>query len=852
MSAADIKAGAAFVEVYVNNSRLVRGLKAAQRRLRGFSVSVTAVGRRMMATSGLMSMPFIAGTKVFADFEQQMASVATMLDEPTKHMDRFKTRIREMSIEFGESTETLAKGLYDILSASVAPEKALDVLAVAAKAAKAGMTDTGTAADAITTLLNAYGMSADRAGEVSDLLFSIVKRGKTTFAELAPSIGLVATTAATAGVSTEELGAALATMTRNGVKTDNAITAVQAIISSFLKPAAEASDYARTLGFEMSVTTLQAEGLEGIFKKISHLPPDAIAKLFPNVRALRGVLPALKNMQGFAGDLAVMANRAGATDEAFGKMSKTLATSLARLKQSAMVMLSMIGEALAEGIGKAAKGIMRITGHIQNFIQKNKSLVVSIAKVVLIVGAIGTVLVTLGMSAGVLAFAFGGLVSIITAFVVALKLVAVVVAAILSPIGLLVAAIAAIGTTILVTTGAGGKALAWLGNKFSALKELAGQAWKGIGAALAAGDIALAGRILWLSLKIVFQKGINTLLKLWLDFKTSALSVWVKLKASVQKLWQELWFALKEVAIKTGLAEPILKTFHALESGWLKVTQFFSRLWLNMCSGIMKAWNRVSRSIKSVQSWMAEKVVGVMAFFDESIDEEAAKRAVREQFNAEQRQLDAELAKLETERAAKAKQLDEEQASETKDLEAKQAARMVELQRQKSIGNQGRRDEMRQAQADIDAAAEKELAGLEAQATSDLNASAEELKRARAEWKAAIAEAAQKREGQKSGEGNAGPGSTPKIAELEAKLKQAGPAVTKASDSIATSGTFSAQFAGRMSAGNAATRTANAIEKLLEEQERHNKRVEAAERGRSKQFVFTGPSTSIEIPSEDP
>ena len=143
------------------------------------------------------------------------------------------------------------------------------------------MTDTGTAADAITTILNAYGMSADRAGEVSDLLFSIVKRGKTTFAELAPSIGLVATTAATAGVSTEELGAALATMTRSGVKTDNAITAVQAIISSFLKPAAEASDYARSLGFEMSVATLRAEGLEGIFKKISQLPPDAIAKLFP-------------------------------------------------------------------------------------------------------------------------------------------------------------------------------------------------------------------------------------------------------------------------------------------------------------------------------------------------------------------------------------------------------------------------------------------------------------------------------------------------------------------------------------------------------------------------------------------
>ncbi len=39
-----------------------------------------------------------------------------------------------------------------------------DVLKVSARAAAAGVTDTGIAADAITTILNAYSMSAEEAG----------------------------------------------------------------------------------------------------------------------------------------------------------------------------------------------------------------------------------------------------------------------------------------------------------------------------------------------------------------------------------------------------------------------------------------------------------------------------------------------------------------------------------------------------------------------------------------------------------------------------------------------------------------------------------------------------------------
>ena len=577
-SSANIRAGAAYVELTVENSALVRGLKAAQAKLRNFSRSVTAAGKRLLAISAVMAMPFVGGAKVFADFEQQMAEVSTMLDKPAKYMDAYKEGIRDMSVQFGEGTDTLAKGLYDVLSASIAPSKALDVLAVSAKAAKAGITDTGVAADAITTILNSYGMSADQAQSVSDLLFATVKKGKTTFAELAPSIGMVGTTASSAGVSLEELGAAIATMTRNGVKTENAVTALNAIISTFLKPTDEAVAYAKTLGIEMSSAAIKSEGLESIFKKISKLPPDAVSKLFPNIRALRGVLPALKNMQGFAADIETMKNRAGMTESAYAKMAKTLSMSFAKLKQAGMLALSVIGEALAPELRKTADYFMKVAKAVTSFIRNNKQLVVTAAKVVGVVALVGGGLLTLGAIAGTLSFAIGGLISIISVFTGAISFVigtvgviVSILTAILSVWWLVAAAVAALGATFLIQSGIIGKVIDWFGAKCDQLKGFAITAFDGIKAALSSGDFALAAKILWLSLQVAWQKGISTLLGYWIGFKKSFMTITLETFYGALSLITDAWAGLK--------------------SAWVGTIGFLKKGWSGFTGMIMKAWS---------------------------------------------------------------------------------------------------------------------------------------------------------------------------------------------------------------------------------------------------------------------
>jgi len=304
-------------------------------------LAVAGVGGGMYMLGSIMR----SGVTEAAAFERQMANVSTMLDDQSMQLlPRYTQQLRAMSVRFGEGTETLSKGLYDILSASIAPSAALDVLAVSTKAASSGITDTGVAADAITTILNSYSLSADKAGEISDKLFSIVIRGKTTFAELAPNIGKIAALAATAGESFDDLGATLATMTRAGVRTEIAVTSLRAIILSFLKPQSDSVEAARKYGIELNSQTLRTIGLIGVIQKLKKATAEELAVIVPTSRAITGFAAAVQKAEALGGDYEFMLNSLGNTEKAYQKIADTSAFKLDQMNQQWIEFKRTIGD----------------------------------------------------------------------------------------------------------------------------------------------------------------------------------------------------------------------------------------------------------------------------------------------------------------------------------------------------------------------------------------------------------------------------------------------------------------------------------------------------------------------------
>lgn len=412
-------------------------IKKAETDINKVGRSFTVVGAIITASLGVI-------IKSAGDFALELAVVNTQLDEQTSNLlPKFRDQLLDISSQFGQSTATLSKGLFDILSASIPAEQAMDVLTVSVIAATAGITNTAIAADAITTILNSYGLAAERAGDVSDFLFATVKRGKTTFAELSPTIGGVASLAATAGLSLEEMGASLATMTRAGISTDQAVTSLRATMNAFLKPSNDAQKAAKELGVELSSSTLRTEGLLSVVNKLSGASTEQAARIFGSIRAFKGMATILQQTEGFMFDVDFITNRTGKTQEAFNKIAIQFNFTMARLGKTFGVIFKELGSTVLPTINKMANAIIFIAKQTIGWIRENKEL---IKTVLIVTGIIGGLLVVLGP----ILLSLAGLVGIVAALTPAFGALAAAFGFISSPLILMIAGVVGIITVIVL------------------------------------------------------------------------------------------------------------------------------------------------------------------------------------------------------------------------------------------------------------------------------------------------------------------------------------------------------------------------------------------------------------------
>ena len=314
-------------------------LAGVQKQSKGAAAGLQVLaGKAKWAFAG-MSAAVVGATKVYADFENAMAKVATQLPgEMMQHFDEMERAVQSLSIEFGQSTSTMAQGLYDILSAAVPPEKALTLLEQSAKTAAAGFTDVATTTDLFTSILNAYGRSADEAAQISDVLFQSVFRGKMEFDDLAQYLGDLMPVAANLGVSLEEVGAAMATLTRQGIDAATAVTDLRQMLVTFQSPTKEAKETAEALGIQLDANALKTMNLVDAIAQFKGATEEQMATMFGNVRALTGAQAILNDLTGAYEDLNLVMNASGTTQEAFSKATDTVQFSIAQLKAEIQVL----------------------------------------------------------------------------------------------------------------------------------------------------------------------------------------------------------------------------------------------------------------------------------------------------------------------------------------------------------------------------------------------------------------------------------------------------------------------------------------------------------------------------------
>ena len=306
------------------------------------SVASAALGLAAAAAAsvtGALTAGVTAAYKFGTAFETSLAKVSTIADTTVKSVSEISDEVLALSNDTGVAGTEINEALYQAISAGAETETAMQLVDVAVKSAKAGFTDTATAVDGLTSVLNTYQMATTDADELANKFLITQNLGKTTFDELAASIGRVAPTASSAGIPVEELLSSVAALTAQGINTAESMSGLKAAISGIIKPTDDAMKTAEALGIDFSVTALQTKGFSGFLDELKTATGgnvETMASLFGSVEGLNAMLT-LTSDGGMAlmdKTLREMDTNTGVLDESFEKMQDTVDTEMTKVQNT--------------------------------------------------------------------------------------------------------------------------------------------------------------------------------------------------------------------------------------------------------------------------------------------------------------------------------------------------------------------------------------------------------------------------------------------------------------------------------------------------------------------------------------
>ncbi len=336
-------------------------------------------------------------------FGKQIGEVSTLVDEAAFSTKEMRKITLGMAETFGIDALQQAPALYQAISAGASTvEQATNLMDSANKFAIGGVTDLTSSVNALSSATNTFGLENLSTADAADTMFIAIKAGKTTAEELARSLGKVSPTAKGLGVTFQEMNAAIAATTAQGINTRESVTGLKQAFANVILPTSNAKKEAKRLGIEFDQSALRAKGLSGFIDSITKsakFNKNSISKLFGSVEALNFITALTSdNSKKFNSVLGLMDQRAGAATEAFNKMNKTVAQQEARQAALKKNISITIGEALLPMKKVILDFITSALGAFKKLspaVQKGIAIFFALASAALVLG--GAILVLTGL-----------------------------------------------------------------------------------------------------------------------------------------------------------------------------------------------------------------------------------------------------------------------------------------------------------------------------------------------------------------------------------------------------------------------------------------------------------------------
>ncbi len=391
------------------------------------------VGNQMVRFGTAAAGAGVGALKLSANFESEMAKIEGLVGISRSQLDEWRSDIFRIARETGKAPAELAKALFFITSAGQRGTVAIDTLTRTAMASVAGLGEQAVVADLVTSAMDVYGAEVLNASTATDIFTAAVREGKLDPETLAGPISAVLPFAQELGVDLAQVAGSMAAMSRGGIDASRGAVAMRGVLGKIIKPARNAEKELAKIGWTMN-TLRDLVGERGLVPALRLLREafggnsEMLSKVFFDQESLLGVLTLTGDK--YEDNIAIIdkvTDSAGVLDAAFNAQADTLDFRWSQMMARVKTLLIDLGDRLGPTADKFFAFAEGLAGRFEELDGPAKDFVANIlAWSPAVIGA-GTALRGLGL-------AFSPLITVLSAL--------------LSPIGLVVAAIAAAGAAI--------------------------------------------------------------------------------------------------------------------------------------------------------------------------------------------------------------------------------------------------------------------------------------------------------------------------------------------------------------------------------------------------------------------
>ncbi|WP_432291563.1 phage tail tape measure protein [Clostridium baratii] len=381
-----------------------------------------------------VSMPLLAagaaGAKVGMDFEAEMSRVKAISGATGEEFEQLENQALSLGKSTAFSAGECAEGMENLASAGFSVKETMQAMPGLLDLAASSGEDLAMSSEIAAGTLRGFGLEADKAGHVADVLAKNAADTNAAVADTGEAMKYVAPAAHAAGQSLEQVTAAIGIMSNANIKGSQAGTTLRASLTRLAKPSEQAAKAMDQIGFKAFDAKGKMLPLDGIIRNLQKSTQGltdkqkqaALAAIFGQ-ESLSGMLTlvsagpdqlneltnSLKNSDGAASKMArtMQDNTKSSIEQAFGALETA---SIKALKVAAPAIKS-----IADDIGSLADKFSSLSPETQEMILKFGLFAVAAGPVISVIGKLSTGIGGVISVAGKLAGAIGGTTAATTA-----------------------------------------------------------------------------------------------------------------------------------------------------------------------------------------------------------------------------------------------------------------------------------------------------------------------------------------------------------------------------------------------------------------------------------------------------